>query len=81
MIVQLGHFRTRRQIRKGFSWEDLEDDVMRHMGACLVSQHHDLGHDSLATLVSRLSWESMVASLDLGVLELYSRVDIIGILA
>jgi hypothetical protein len=74
-------FRTRQQIRERFSWEDLEDDVKRHMGACLVCQHHESGHDSLATLVSVLSWESMLASLDPGVLELYSRADIIGILS
>ena len=54
---------------------------MGHMGACLVCQHHESGHDSLATLVSGMSWESMLASLDPGVLELYSRVDIIGILS
>jgi hypothetical protein len=36
MIGQLGHFRTRRQIKERFSWEDLKDDVMRHMGTCLV---------------------------------------------
>jgi hypothetical protein len=80
MVGQLGHFRTRQQIRERFSWEDLEDDVMRHMGACLVCQHHESGHDSLATLVSGQSWESMLASLNPGVLELYSRDDIIGIL-
>jgi hypothetical protein len=47
----------------------------------LVCQHHESGHDSLATLVSGLSWESMLASLNPSVLELYSRVDIIGILS
>jgi hypothetical protein len=80
MVGQLGHFRTRQQIRERFSWEDLEDDVMRHMGACSVCQHHESGHDSLATLVSGQSWESMLASLNPGVLELYSRDDIIGVL-
>jgi hypothetical protein len=42
--------------------------------------HHESGHDSVATLVSVLSWESMLASLDPGALEIYSRADIIGIL-
>lgn len=79
MVKHLGYFRNHQQIRTRFSWEDLEDDVMRHMGACLVCQHHESGHDSLATLVSVLGWESMIASLDPGVLELYSRVDTIGI--
>jgi len=80
MVGELGHFRTRQQIKERFSWEDLEDDVMRHMGACLVCQHHESGHDSLATLILGKSWESMIASLDPSILELYSSVDIIGIL-
>jgi hypothetical protein len=37
-------------------------------------------HDSIATLVSALSWESVLASLDPGALEIYSRDDIIEIL-
>jgi hypothetical protein len=53
---------------------------MRHMGACSVCQNHESGHDSLAILVSGQSWESMLASLNPGVLELYSRADIIGVL-
>jgi hypothetical protein len=80
MVGQLGHFRTRQQIRERFSWEDLKDDVMRNLGACSICQHHKSGHDSLATLVSVLSWDSMLASLDPGALEIYSRADIIGIL-
>jgi hypothetical protein len=54
---------------------------MRHMGACLVGHHHKLGNDTLATLVLGKSWESMLEYLDPSVLELYSRVDIIGILS
>jgi hypothetical protein len=54
---------------------------MRHMGACLVSHHHESRCDSLATLISGQSWEGMLASLNLGILELYSRDDIIGILS
>jgi hypothetical protein len=50
------------------------------MEACLVCQHHESGHDSLATRVSMLSCESMVASHDPGALETYSRDDFIGIL-
>ena len=60
--------------------EDLEDDARRHMEACLVCQHHELGHDSLATRISVLSCESMLASHDLCVLETYNRNDCIGIL-
>jgi hypothetical protein len=73
MVGQLGHFRTRQQDKERFSLGNLDDDVMRHMGACLVCQHHESGHDSVATLVSVLSWESMLASLDPGALEIYSR--------
>jgi hypothetical protein len=80
MVGQLGHFRTRQQDRERFTVGDLDDDVMRHMGACLVFQHHRSGHDSVATLVSVLSWESMLDSLDPGALEIYSRDDIIEIL-
>jgi hypothetical protein len=54
--------------------------MSRHMEACSVGQHHESRHDSLATLVSGQSWEIMLASLDPGILNLYSRVDIIGIL-
>jgi len=43
------------------------------MGACLICQHQDSGHDSLATLVSVMIWESMLASLNPGVIELYNR--------
>jgi hypothetical protein len=43
------------------------------MGAFLVCQHQDSGHDSLATLVSVMSWESMLASLNPSVIELYNR--------
>jgi hypothetical protein len=50
------------------------------MEACLVCQHHESGHDSLATRISVLSCESMLASHDPGALETYSRVDFIGIL-
>ena len=32
MVGFLGHFRTRQHIRERFSWEDLEDDIMRNMG-------------------------------------------------
>jgi hypothetical protein len=49
MVGQLGHFRTRQQVRERFSLEDLEDDARRHMEACLVCQHHESGHDSLDT--------------------------------
>jgi hypothetical protein len=80
MIGRLGHFRTRQQVRERFFLGDLEDDVMRHMGEFLVCRHHDSGHDFVATIVSVLSWESMLASLDPGALEIYSRDDIIGIL-
>jgi hypothetical protein len=80
MVGQLGHFRTRQQVRERFSLEDLEDDARRHMEACWVCQHHKSGHDSLATRVSVLSWESMLASHDPGALETYSRADFIGIL-
>ena len=77
---QLNHFKTRQQIIERLSREDLEVDVMRHIGACSVCQHYDRGHDSLVALVSGQSWESMLASLNLGVLELYNRADIIGVL-
>jgi hypothetical protein len=33
---QLGHFGLCQQVREGFSLGDLEDEVMRHMGAYLV---------------------------------------------
>jgi hypothetical protein len=35
MVGQLGHFRTRQQDRDRLSLGDLDDDVMRHMEACL----------------------------------------------
>jgi hypothetical protein len=53
---------------------------MRHMAAYMVCQHHESGHDSLAILVLGQSWESMLASLDPSVLDLYSRANKIGIL-
>jgi hypothetical protein len=53
---------------------------MMHMGACLVCQAHELGHDSVSTLISVSSWESMLDSLDPGELEVYSRNNIIGML-
>jgi hypothetical protein len=80
MVGQLGHFRTRQHDRERFSLGDLDDDVMRHMEACLVCQHHKSGNDFVATLVSVLSWENMLASLDPRALEIYSRADIIGLL-
>jgi hypothetical protein len=43
MVGQLGHFKNRQQDRERFSLGDLDDDVMRHMGACLVFQHHESG--------------------------------------
>jgi hypothetical protein len=54
---------------------------MRHMGACSVCQHHESWNDSLAILVSEQSCESMLPSLNHGVLELYSRAAIIGVLS
>jgi hypothetical protein len=80
MVGQLGHFKTHQQIKERFSWENLEDDLMRQMGAFLVCQHQESWHDSLATLVSIFSWESMLASLDFDALEIYSRDDIIEVL-
>ena len=47
----------------------------------MVCQHHESGHDFVATLFSVLSGESMLEFLNPSVLELYSRVDIIGILS
>jgi hypothetical protein len=32
MVEQLGHLRTHQLIKERFSWEDIEDHVMRHMG-------------------------------------------------
>jgi len=53
---------------------------MGHMEECLVCQHHESGHESITILVLVLSWESMLASLDLGALEIYNRADIIWLL-
>jgi hypothetical protein len=80
MGKQLGHFRTCRQDKYRFFLGNINDDVMRHMGACLVCQHHESGHESVATIVSVLSWESMLASLDPGELQIYSKDDITRIL-
>jgi len=51
MVGHLVHFKTRWQVRENFSLGDLGDDFMRHMGACLVCQHQESGHDSLAARV------------------------------
>jgi hypothetical protein len=80
MVGQLGHFMTHQQDKERLSSGNLDNDVMRHMEACLVCQHHESRHDFLATLVSVLSWESMLASLDPGAIEIYSRADIIVLL-
>jgi hypothetical protein len=52
---------------------------MRNMRECLVCQNHKSRHDSLATLVSGKSLESMLTYFGPSALEIYSRDAIIGI--
>ena len=43
-----GYFKTYRQIRDGFSWKGLKDDVRRHVRECVTCQHNktELNHSA-----------------------------------
>jgi hypothetical protein len=79
MVGQLGHFRTRQQDKDRFSLGDLDDDVMRHMEACLEhgtpqttvwidreAEFSDYGQDNMTINILRPEVYSFVGTEILG---------------